>query len=200
MRSQGISSPPDLSRWFETDAAEFVVGEACRFDARVALLEACYVRVTLHVGQQMAVPPDSVPVGVTRRVETGASVGENQRWSWKRLDVASSADVEDMPTIHARKVSAMGEVQSWIGKMSCPSQELGKSSAVLVVPVMLLHRQVLWFGTESCRFRGPVVGRCIRVHSSETPSDYHHSGGRAETQRPGCSVTQRGQVSHARQE
>ena len=40
----------------------------------------------------------------------------------ERLDVASSADVEDVPTIHARKVSAMlgqsseGEVQSMMGR------------------------------------------------------------------------------------
>ena len=96
MRAWRTSSPPDLSLWFQgfamtqpgnhipARAQEFVIGEACRFNARVALLEACYVRVTLHVGQQMAVPPDSVPVGVTRRVETGASVGETQRWAQLR--------------------------------------------------------------------------------------------------------------------
>ena len=68
-----------------------------------------------------------------------------------------------------------------------------------LVPVMLLHRPrgsgsvERRVGTESCRFRGrqvdPVVGRCIRVHFSEVPSDYHHNGGRAETQRAGRSVT-----------
>ena len=71
--------------------------------------------------------PDSVPVGVTRRVETGASVGEIQRWA--QLDAVELNDwmlrrvpMLKMPMIHARKVSAMlgnsseGEVQSKIGR------------------------------------------------------------------------------------
>ena len=41
-------------------AQEFVISEACRFDARVALLEAFFVRLTLHMGRQMAVPPQVV--------------------------------------------------------------------------------------------------------------------------------------------
>ena len=36
-------------------AQEFLFSEACRFDASVALLEAFFVRLTLHMGRQMAV-------------------------------------------------------------------------------------------------------------------------------------------------
>ena len=56
----------------------------------------------------MAVPPDSVPVSVTRRVETGVSVGDSEMGTVgpsriERLDFASNADVEDMPTIHGEE-------------------------------------------------------------------------------------------------
>ena len=37
-------------------AQEHILTEACRTDARVALSEASYVAVVLHVGRQMVVP------------------------------------------------------------------------------------------------------------------------------------------------
>ena len=74
LRSWGASGQEDLTQWLRDQrfagaqpgnhiparAQEFLISEACRFDARVALLEAFFVRLTLHMGRQMAVPPQVV--------------------------------------------------------------------------------------------------------------------------------------------
>ena len=77
MRSWGISSPPDLSRWFRDQG----FNDSARqphpsTGARILDRGGVHVRFSsgsvlrsTHVGQQMAVPPDSVPVGVTRQVD-----------------------------------------------------------------------------------------------------------------------------------
>ena len=58
-------------------AQEFLFSEACRFDARVALLEAFFVRLTLHMGRQMAVPPGAILANGQASVQ----VVEAHRWA-----------------------------------------------------------------------------------------------------------------------
>ena len=70
MRGWGISTPEDLTGWLRRHgfpgpspghhisalAQEFLLGQACAEDGRVALLEAVYVQLAIHRGRQMAVP------------------------------------------------------------------------------------------------------------------------------------------------
>ena len=210
MRSWGVSSPPDLSRWLRDQgfassqpsnhiparAQEFLIGEACRFDARVALLEGVFVRVTLHMGEQMAVPPDSVPANVTRQVEAGTVVRESQRWA--QLDAVGLNDwmLRRVPMLKTCPRFMRGRFRQCWGtalRERCRARLAGdvvsESRAwklFCLVPVMLLHRPrgTGSVGREGRRFRGrqvdPIVERCIRVHSSTAPTD-RHSRGRTET-------------------
>ena len=53
-----------------------VINEACAVDARVALLEAVYVSLTIHVGRQMTilhVAPSSAPRSVPQRPQVVGS-------------------------------------------------------------------------------------------------------------------------------
>ena len=66
LRSWGVSGQDDLTQWLRDQrfagaqpgnhiparAQEFLFSEACRFDARVALLEAFFVRLTLHMADR----------------------------------------------------------------------------------------------------------------------------------------------------
>ena len=83
LRSWGVSCQDDLTQWLRDQrfagaqpgnhiparAQEFLFSEACRFDARVALLEAFFVRLTLHMGRQMAVPHGAIPVNAQASVQ-----------------------------------------------------------------------------------------------------------------------------------
>ena len=235
MRSWGISSPPDLSLWFRDPgfamiqpgnhiparAPEFVIGEACRFDARVALLEACYVRVTLHVGQQMAVPPHSVPVGVTRRVETGASVGETQRWA--QLDAVELNDwmMRRVPMLKTCLRFIRGRFrQCWgtVLKERCRARLAGDVVSAsrgwklfCLVPFMLLHREVSGsvgrdeLAQRVADFEGGRWIQLLDAASAFTPARPRQTTITAEEEqkRRGLVVQsriQRGQVSRARQE
>ena len=77
MRNWRIDTPPQLSTWLRSQgfaasrpghhiparAQEQILSEACREDARVALLEAVYVLVTLHLGRISGIRPVSRHVG-----------------------------------------------------------------------------------------------------------------------------------------
>ena len=124
----------------------------------------------------MAVPPDSVPVGVTRWVETGASVGENQRWA--QLDAVELNDwmLRRVPMLKTCPRFLRGRFrQCWATALRerCRARLGGDVVSESNGVQFCVQRRV---DTE--------IGRCI-----ETPSHYHHSVGRAETQRAGCSVT-----------
>ena len=67
MRGWGISTPEDLTGWLRrrefqgaslghhisANAQEFLLGQACAVDGRVALLEAVYVQLAIHRGSAM---------------------------------------------------------------------------------------------------------------------------------------------------
>ena len=71
MRGWRIQECEDLSIWLRNNgfagsaagnhiaarAQEFLLGEAVAIDARVALLEAVHVCLTVHISRQLAVPP-----------------------------------------------------------------------------------------------------------------------------------------------
>ena len=234
MRSWGVSSPLDLSRWLRDQgfastqpgnhiparAQEFLFGEACRFDARVAL-EAVFVHVTLHIGEQMAVPPNSVPANVTRQVEAGTAVSESQRWA--HLDSVGLNDwmLRRVPMLKTCPRFMRGRFRQCWGtalRERCRARLAGdvvsESRAwklFCMVPVMLLHRPR---GTGSVGrdelaerivdFEGGRWIHLLNAASAFAPARPRQPGtAEEEWKRRGeaaQSRVQRGQVSRARQE
>ena len=101
MRNWRIDTPPQLSTWLRSQgfaasrpghhiparAQEQILSEACREDARVALLEAVHVLVTLHLGRVSGIPPVSRNVGPeVRRQARPAFPTQVPSDSWLELD------------------------------------------------------------------------------------------------------------------
>ena len=72
-------------------AQEFLLTEVCQVDGRVALLEAVYVIVAIHMGRAGAVLPDRVESHrlVGRRQVPASNAGAN----WAQLDQVSLEDI-----------------------------------------------------------------------------------------------------------
>ena len=100
MRNWRIDTPPQLSTWLRSQGfaasrpghhiparAQEILNDACREDARVALLEAVYVLVTLHLGRVSGIPPVSGNVGPeVRRQARPALPTQVPSDSWLELD------------------------------------------------------------------------------------------------------------------
>ena len=67
-------------------AQEHILTEACRTDARVALLEASYVEVVLLTGRQMAVPEATTATPNERHCPGNVSVESGYSRAWESLD------------------------------------------------------------------------------------------------------------------
>ena len=109
MRSWGISRAEDLTVWLRTNglpatqrgnhlsarAQEHIMTEACRADARVALLETAFVALALFRGRQMVLPPmtqERVPVPRPSRRSLFVHDGGVPPESWESLDGVDLAD------------------------------------------------------------------------------------------------------------
>ena len=104
MRSWGITTEQDLSAWLRRQGfpgpqpgnhiAQFVLAEGCRFDARVAMLEAVFVTTTLEFGRQ-TIPAREQP----NEILTGPArdQGRSQRdASIPNLDFFDDVDLEGL--------------------------------------------------------------------------------------------------------
>ena len=109
MRSWGISRAEDLTIWLRTNglpatqrgnhlsarAQEHIMTEACRADARVALLETAFVALALFRGRQMGLPPmtpERVLVPRPSRRSLFVHDGGVPPESWESLDGVDLAD------------------------------------------------------------------------------------------------------------
>ena len=93
MRRQGFPAVRPGSH-ISARAHEFLLSEACRVDGRVALLEAVYVVIAIHMGRGGVVPPDRA-FGIESRRTVGrppvptTSVDSN----WLQLDQVSLEEI-----------------------------------------------------------------------------------------------------------
>ena len=76
-------------------AQEHILTEACRIDARVALLEASYVAVELYVGRQVAVPRSTHGVAEQRLRQTARQDARANPVDgvWAQLDLVDCHDL-----------------------------------------------------------------------------------------------------------
>ena len=160
MRSWGVAGQDDLTQWLRDQrfagaqpgnhiparAQEFLFSEACRFDARVALLEAFFVRLTLHMGRQMAVPPGAIPANGQASVQ----VVEADRWA--QLDSVNLTEfmLLRVPMLKSCPHFLRGQMRQCWGtalrertRAKLAGDQSAESRAwklFCLVPIMLLHR------------------------------------------------------------
>ena len=82
-------------------AQEHILTEACRTDARVALLEASHVAVVLHVGRQMAVPSAIQGDAEQRFRQAGRQDTRTNPFdgAWAQLDSVDCHDLTKIPML-----------------------------------------------------------------------------------------------------
>ena len=105
MRGWGIQAREDLSIWLRNNgfagtapgnhiaarAQEFLLSEAVAVDARVALLEAVYVCLTVHMSRQLAVESRVTEV-FRRAVQRRTPPSTFPEGSWEQLDEVDLTD------------------------------------------------------------------------------------------------------------
>ena len=106
MRSWGISCTEQLTTWLRSHgfpatrpghhisarAQEFIIHEACRADARLALLETVFVLITLHQGRASGVPPVTRASHTATRRRVSAVPSEVPGRCWEQLDQVNLAE------------------------------------------------------------------------------------------------------------
>ena len=93
-------------------AQEFILEEVCREDARVALLEACFVAAVMHMGR-VPMPRNPEPVQGNSHPTNSQRGLSHQCWRWldssrcKEGPLEKGAHVKVLPAFYAWKVARM---------------------------------------------------------------------------------------------
>ena len=132
-------------------AQEHILTEACRTDARVALLEASYVEVVLLTGRQMAVP-EATTAPNERHRPGNVSVESGYSRAWESLDTINCKELflTKIPMLKSCPRFLRGRLRECFsfalrerqrGKIVGDEQaELRGWKLFAVIPIMLLHK------------------------------------------------------------
>ena len=160
MRSWGVFHRADLTQWLRghgfaavqpgnhisAHAEEFLFEEACRNDARVALFEAVFVRLTLHMGRTMAVPEGATPAS---RPTVSSHARSNGSPSWEQLDSVDLSEclLRRVPMLNSCLRFLRGRLQQCWGfallercraKLADVNAEVRAGKLFCLMPMMIL--------------------------------------------------------------
>ena len=137
-------------------AQEFILSEACRVDARVALLEVTYVAAVLHIGRMTGGPRGDTPRAIIQRpccpAARGSRNGSVPASSWQELDAVNVEDVffRRVPMLRScprflrgrfRECFSLGLRERFRAKQEGDvTAEIRGWKLFLLVPMMILHK------------------------------------------------------------